>query len=179
MADERETPPGSGEPPAGTPPPPPYAPYPGSYPPPPAFNAYPMPPGPYGGGNAPRNGLGIAALAVGVVALLLVWSVVFGLAAGICAVVLGFLALGRYNKGEATNKGVAISGIALGAIAMVLSLVFVGIWMYFGQRWFDEIGGNELMHCIEQAGDDPAAQQLCQEEFERHVEDSFGVTPTR
>ncbi|MGV0812696.1 DUF4190 domain-containing protein [Mycolicibacterium boenickei] len=181
MTDERANPPGSDEPPSPGPPPPPpypYAPppgtYPGAYPPPPPYGGYPMQPGPRG----PANGLGIAALIVAVIGLVLVWSVVGGLMFGITAVILGFLARGRVQRGEATNGGVAMSGIVLGAIACVLSLVFVGIWLYFGQRWFDDVGGGDYVQCMQQAGDDPTAQQQCEDEFERRVEDSFGVTPT-
>ncbi|KLI08080.1 hypothetical protein ACT17_09765 [Mycolicibacterium conceptionense] len=182
MTDERSTPPGSDDEPqqAGAPPPPtyPYGPppgaYPGPYPPAPPYGAYPMQPAP----RAPANGLGIAALVIAILALLLTWSVIGGVIFGVTAVILGFLAHGRYRRGEATNGGVAVTGIALGAVACVLSLVFIGIWVYFGQRWFDEVGGREYMHCLQQAGDDTAAQQRCENEFERRVEDSFGVTPT-
>ncbi|WP_454790133.1 DUF4190 domain-containing protein [Mycolicibacterium lutetiense] len=182
MTDERSNPPGSEEPqPTGPPPPPayPYGPppgaYPGAYPPAPQpYGGYPMQPSPRG----PANGLGVAALILAIVALLLTWSVIGGLVFGIVALVLGFLAHGRYRRGEATNGGVAVTGIALGAIACVLSLVFIGIWVYFGQRWFDDIGGRDYVHCLQQAGDDTAAQQRCEKEFERRVEDSFGVTPT-
>lgn len=128
--------------------------------------------------RGPANGLGIAALVVAIIALLLTWSVIGGLIFGVTAVVLGFLAHGRSRRGEATNGGVAVSGIVLGAIACVLSLVFVGIWVHFGKQWFDDIGGPDYVHCLERAGDDTVAQQQCEQEFERRVEDSFGVTPT-
>ncbi|OCB07626.1 DUF4190 domain-containing protein [Mycobacterium vulneris] len=182
MTDERSNPPGSDEPqPAGPPPPPayPYGPPSGAYP-----GAYPPPPPPYGGypmqpaARAPANGLGVAALVLAIFGLLLVWSVIGGLMFGITAVILGVLARGRCRRGEATNSGVAVSGIALGIIACVLSLVFVVIWTYFGARWFDDVGGRDYMTCLQQAGDDTAAQQRCEREFERRVEDSFGVTPT-
>lgn len=128
--------------------------------------------------RGPANGLGIAALVVAIIALLLTWSVIGGLIFGVTAVILGFLAHGRSRRGEATNGGVAVSGIVLGAIACVLSLVFVGIWVHFGKQWFDDIGGPDYVHCLERSGDDTVAQQQCEQEFERRVEDSFGVTPT-
>ncbi|WP_135454522.1 DUF4190 domain-containing protein [Mycobacterium sp. DL99] len=183
MTDERPNPPGSDEPqPTGPPPPPayPYGPAPGTYP-----GAYPPAPPPYGGypmqpvvPRSPANGLGIAALVIAIFALLLTWSVIGGLIFGATALILGFLAHGRYRRGEATNGGVAVAGITLGAIACVLSLVFVAIWVHFGARWFNDVGGPDYMHCLQQAGDDTAAQQRCEKEFERRVEDSFGVTPT-
>lgn len=180
MTDERANPTGSDEPqPTGPPSPPayPYGPPPGAYPlaPPPPYGGYPMQPGP---AHAPRNGLGIAALIVAVIGLVLVWSVVGGLIFGVTAVILGFVAHGRARRGEATNGGVAISGAVLGIIACVLSLVFAGIWAYWGVRWFDDVGGNDYVHCLQQAGDDQAAQQRCEDEFQRRVEDSFDVEPT-
>ncbi|MDF3336042.1 DUF4190 domain-containing protein [Mycobacterium sp. 134] len=182
MTDERSNPPGSDEPqPAGPPPPPayPYGPPPGAYP-----GAYPPAPPPYGGypmqpiQRGPANGLGIAALVIAIFALLLTWSVIGGLIFGVTAVILGFLGQGRSRRGEATNGGVAVSGIVLGAIACVLSLVFIGIWVHFGERWFNDVGGHDYVECLQRAGDDTAAQQQCEQEFERRVEDSFGVTPT-
>ncbi|WP_029107690.1 DUF4190 domain-containing protein [Mycobacterium sp. URHD0025] len=182
MTDERSNPPGSDEPQPGGPPPPPaypYGPPPGAYP-----GAYPSAPPPYGGypmqpaPRSPANGLGTAALVLAIFGLLLTWSVIGGLIFGVTALILGFLAHGRCRRGEATNSGVAVTGIALGAIACVLSLVFIGIWVYYGKQWFDDVGGSDYVHCLQQAGDDPAAQQRCENEFERRVEDSFGVTPT-
>ncbi len=138
---------------------------------------YPGPPGPPGPPAGPRNGLGVAALVVAVFGLLLIWSVIGGLAFGITAVILGFLAHGRARRGEATNGGVAISGMVLGAIACVLSLVFVGIWVYFGQRWFNDVGGPDYVQCLQQAGNDRVEQQRCEDAFQRRIEDTFGVKP--
>ncbi|OBF41307.1 DUF4190 domain-containing protein [Mycolicibacterium peregrinum] len=179
MTDERSNPSGSEEPQPTGPPPPsgyPYGPPPGAYPGPypPPYGGYPMQPSPRG----PANGLGLAALILAIFALLLTWTVIGGLIFGIVALILGFLGRGRSQRGEATNGGVATAGVALGAIACVVSLVFVGIWVYFGQRWFDDVGGRDYVHCMQRAGDDTVAQQRCEKEFERRIEDSFGDTPT-
>lgn len=63
-------------------------------------------------------GLAIAALVVGVAAFLTGWIPVWGLIAGIAAVLLGIFAL---VKGQ--SKGMAIPGLILGAIAALTSLV--------------------------------------------------------
>ena len=87
-------------PPAG----PGYPPYQGAYP-----GAYPPPPMPYGdpylGAPAPkRNGLGTAALVMGILAVFPgTCTVIFGIVLGIVAVILGFLARGRVTRGEADN----------------------------------------------------------------------------
>lgn len=161
-------------------PPYPYGAHPGGYPPPPPYGGYPPPyPGAMGQPSAgPKNGLGIAALVTAIIGLVLVWSVIGGLALGVAAVVLGFVGRGRVKRGEATNGGVATSGIALGAVAIVLSLVFVAIWVSLGQRLFNEFGGSEYMSCMQDAGSDHAAQQQCEDTFRQRLEGEFGVTST-
>jgi hypothetical protein len=123
--------------------------------------------------------MGIAALVAAIVGLVLVWSIVGGLVAGVLAIVLGFLGHGRAKRGEATNGGVAITGIVLGGIAVVLSLAFIAIWVSLGVRWFEDLGGREYLTCMENAGNDKAAQERCRIQFEQRVEDEFGTTSTR
>jgi hypothetical protein len=71
------------------------------------------------------NGIGIAALVVGIVAFLSGWVAVWGLLVGITAVVLGIIAL----KKSKTNKGFGIAGIVLGGVAALTSVVFTIIWV--------------------------------------------------
>jgi hypothetical protein len=128
--------------------------------------------------GAPRNGLAVAALVFAIIGLVLVWSVIGGLTLGAVAVVLGFVARGRFKRGEATNGGVATTGIALGCVAIVLSVLFIAIWVNLGARWFNELGGREYLNCMQDAGNDQAAQQVCEDNFRKRLENEFGVTPT-
>ena len=165
--------------------PPPY----GSYPPPPpdgrgypqpAHGGYPAPPPvqvPPGSVRA-ANGLGIAALVIGIIGLVLVWSVVGGIVLGILAVIIGVLARSHCKRGQADNIGVATSGIVLGILAVLVSLVFIWIWVSLGQRWYDEYGGREYMDCMQRAGSDRLAQQQCEDALRNRLEDGLGVTPT-
>ncbi|MGW6569872.1 DUF4190 domain-containing protein [Streptomyces sp. NPDC054975] len=76
----------------------------------------------------PRNGLGVAALVLGIVGLLFgLFPLTFWLGAilGILALIFGIIGHGRARKGEATNKGAALSGIILGALALVASIAWV------------------------------------------------------
>lgn len=162
-----------------TPPPPPqpppapgrYGPYPGSYPPPP-------PPQPYAGYSppptGPKNGFGIAALVVAIVALL---SVVFGVVLGVVAIIFGFLGWGRAKRGEATNGGMAVAGIVLGFVSIIEAIAVIAL-MVWG---FDRAGGTDYLDCVSRAGNDQAALEQCANEFQRRVEDQFSVTiePTR
>jgi Septum formation len=76
--------------------------------------------------QAPRNGLGIAALIVGLIGVLAGLVPALFWAAGITAViglVLGFVGYSRAQRGEATNPTTALGAIITGAIAMILSVV--------------------------------------------------------
>jgi hypothetical protein len=154
------------------PPPPQYAAYPGSYPPPPPqpYAGYAPPP------TGPKNGLGIAALVIAIVALVFCWTVVGGIILGLCAAIIGFLARGRVKRGEATNGGVAIAGIVLGFLAVIVSLVFIPIWIGV----FDQVGGTDYVDCLSNAGSDEQAIQKCANQFRDRVENQFSVsiTPT-
>jgi hypothetical protein len=125
-----------------------------------------------------QNGLGVAALVIGIIGLVLVWSVVGGIVLGILAVIIGVLARGRCKRGEADNIGVATSGIVLGILAVLVSVVFIWIWVSVGQRWYDEYGGREYMDCMQRAGSDRVAQQECEDAFRNRLEGGLGVTPT-
>lgn len=144
-----------------------YGPYPGSYPPPPQ--------GPYGGyypmQSAPKNGLGIASLVVAIVGLL---SVFGGILLGVVAVILGVIGRGRAKRGEATNGGVAMAGIVLGVLSIVVSIVAIALTVVFAR----EVGAGDLFDCLQRAGNDTRAQQQCEEQFQRNIEDQFSVTVT-
>ena len=75
----------------------------------------------------PRNGLGVAALALGVASLVAAFSFVLfplGLLGGLVAVILGVIALSRRITGGATNPGQAWAGTICGILALVIGIVF-------------------------------------------------------
>ena len=188
MTEQPESPDPSGLGPA-TPPPAGPPPYPYAYPPAPGPQpgyqgaypgSYPPPPMPYGDyyPGAPvtlRNGLGVTALVLALIALLASCSVAGGLVFGIAAVILGILGRGRVKRGEANNGGVALTGIVLGALAVVISLAFIAF--YAGV--FNNYGGRELMDCVQQAGNDNDKVQVCMDEFQQRLEQQTGSTPGR
>lgn len=75
-------------------------------------------PGPATGGQ-PSNGLAIAALVVGIIALITGWVVFFGFIVGAAAIVLGVIAL----KKSPAMKGMSIAGIIMGGIGALWNLV--------------------------------------------------------
>ncbi|WP_175407155.1 DUF4190 domain-containing protein [Streptomyces sp. TRM64462] len=73
-----------------------------------------------------RNGLGIAALVLGIIGTVSGLIPLFFWLAGILgliALILGLVGRGRAKRGEATNKGVALTGTLLGLAALILSVV--------------------------------------------------------
>jgi hypothetical protein len=165
-----------------TPPPPPqgypnpYAagPYPGGYP-----GGYPpAPPQPYAGyappPAAPRNGLGVTALIIAIVALLSSFSVVGGIVLGIIAVIIGFAGRSRAKRGEANNGGVALAGVILGFLSIIIGLAFIALWVGV----FKEVGATDYIDCLQKAGQDQSAVQQCADEFKQSVENKFSVTLT-
>ena len=75
----------------------------------------------------PRNGLGVAALVLGVASLVAAFSFVLfplGLLGGLVAVILGAVALSRRRIGGATNPGQTWAGIICGILALAIGIVF-------------------------------------------------------
>ncbi|WP_371484068.1 DUF4190 domain-containing protein [Kitasatospora sp. NBC_00315] len=96
------------------------APLPGGGPGVPYWPQYPMPmPMPQ-----PRNGLGIAALVLGIVGAVLGLTVIlFWLSwlPALLAVILGAIGLAQVRKGRATNRAMALAGVILGVTGLLVS----------------------------------------------------------
>jgi hypothetical protein len=128
--------------PYGAPPPPPYQ--------PPATYQQPTEPPPYGWGGqqpegaygqppaaypqqygypvAPRNeGMGVAAMVTGIVALVLACAYGIGLLASPVALVLGKVSMNRIKRsqGQVGGRGFALTGFILGIIGTVLLVLWV------------------------------------------------------
>ena len=79
--------------------------------------------GAYGGQpSSPRNGLGIASLVLGILAVLGFFFVVPALL-GIVAIILGVVAGGKARRGEAGGEGLAKTGMILGIAGVALSIL--------------------------------------------------------
>ncbi|GAB2933212.1 hypothetical protein GCM10027047_32050 [Rhodococcus aerolatus] len=110
---------------------------------------------------SPRNGLGVAALVLGILAILTSFTVIGGVLLGLLAVVLGFVGRGRAKKGQATNGGVALAGIITGLVGLVLGILLVVV----GVSLFNSSGGSDFISCVNDAGGDQAKVQQCTDEF--------------
>lgn len=101
---------------------------------------------PYGSPMGPpagrRNGFGVAAMILGILAVLGSIVVFPGLVLGVLAIVFGLLGRGRTRRKEADNGGQALTGVICGAVAVVLSAgLLVGVILVLqsdsGKRWRD------------------------------------------
>ncbi len=117
------------------------------------------------GGQPPpqtSNGVGIAALVVGIVALLISWIPFLGLLLAIVALVLGIIGIRKASRGQATNKGMAITGVVTGGLALLIGAFFtIGTIALFSSEEFQNI-----FECTQQA-QTVEEQQACQEQFEQ------------
>jgi len=98
--------------PAGPPPPPPPG-----MPPQPQVVYVQQPP-------AASNGLATAALVVGIIGVVLFFTVWLGVILGVLAVVFGAVGRSRASRG-APNKGLATAGLVLGVVSILASILFL------------------------------------------------------
>lgn len=108
-----------------------------------------------------RNGLGTAALVLGILSIPGAFIVVGGVLLGLLAIIFGAIGRSRAKRGEATNGGTALAGIITGAVGLVLAIAFVAI----GVSFLNSGSGKKLRDCLAQANGDRAATQLCQDQF--------------
>lgn len=164
-SDQPQYPTQPGQPPgqySGPPPGPPPGQYPGQQ------------PGQYPAAGYPaarrRNGMGTAALVLGVVALVLVLLLLFspiGAFLGLLAVLFGILGIMRANRGEADNRGQAVAGLVTGAVALLVGVFFtisIGVWFSTHVNDFNRFG-----QCIEDAAG-PDDREQCGRELARELE---------
>ncbi len=136
-------------------------------PPPPPYGA-PAPP-PYGAPvpTGAKNGLGVTALVLGILAIVFCWTAVGGLIFGGLAVVFGIIGRRRSGRREATNGGVALAGGIVGGIGLVLGAGFLFLWISL----FNSAAFQRFLDCTRAATNDRVATDQCNRDFAR---DYFG-----
>ena len=112
-------------------------------------------------GTAMRNGPGTAALALGIIAVVLSWTVIGGIVLGILAVVFGFVGRGRVKRGEADNRRGANAGIITGIVAIILA----GGLIALGVSVLNSPAGKNLQACLKNAHGDKAAISQCNTQY--------------
>jgi membrane-bound ClpP family serine protease len=135
----------------------------------------PGPPAPAGYGSYPparprRNGMGTAALVLGILGLVLVVLIFFaplGAVLGLLAVAFGVVGIIRANRGEADNRGQAVAGLVTGAAALVIGLFLaIGIGTFFAANVNDF---RQFGRCMDDARGD-AAREACARQLSRDLE---------
>lgn len=96
----------------------------------PAMSSAPYEPPQAGWGQpaepGPANGMGTAALVLGISGLVTSWIPLVGFlgwVACVLAIVFGAIGIARAGSGRATNKGAATAGLVLGIVGMVVGVV--------------------------------------------------------
>ncbi|WLQ36580.1 hypothetical protein P8A18_25535 [Streptomyces castrisilvae] len=101
---------------------------------------YPGYPG-YGqtwGGPQPANGMGVAALVLGIIATAAFCMLGLGIILGVLALIFGLIGRGRVRDGVADNGGVALAGVILGSVGIVVSAAFLGLTIWAANTDDDE-----------------------------------------
>jgi hypothetical protein len=124
------------------------------------------------GGGQPAttgtNGIAIAAMVIGIIALLISWIPILGALAGILALVLGFVGRSKARREPATGgNGPAITGIVTGILATLISIVATIAIFAFGSTFLGSFETYE--ECLEQGG----TEEECEQELERDILDRF------
>ena len=91
----------------------------------------PPPPPPAPPAAQQSNGMAVASLVLGIVSLILFFSVVPPFILGGLAVLFGILGLSKAEQG-APNKGMAIAGLVCGAVGIVAAIAFIALVLTAG-----------------------------------------------
>jgi uncharacterized membrane protein len=116
-------------------------------------------------GTRPRNGFGVAALVLGLLALVLFWTIVGGIIFGILALIFGLLGRARAKRGEATNGGLSVAGMVLGILGLLLAIGLVALFASL----MNSPAGQTYQQCLQQSDGDPAKLQQCFSELGNQV----------
>jgi amino acid transporter len=165
------------EPPAQEPPAPPTGPPPGSSPygtPPPGYGpppaqGYGAPPGyaPGGYGAPARNGMGTAALVLGILSLLGTLTVIGGFVLGLLALIFGIIGRKRAQRGEATNGGAALAGAIMGGIALAITILLIAVGATFFAHHKSDI--QRYRDCLANA-QTAQDRQTCADQFQQDLQ---------
>lgn len=100
--------------------------------------------------DSPRNGLGIAALVLGVVGVLL-GVIVIGIVPSILSVIFGAIGVRRVKRGVASNRRQAWAGLILGLIGFAFGVL---VLVFLANRYQDcehkgyDRGSAAFDHCV-------------------------------
>jgi hypothetical protein len=114
-----------------------------------------------GDSSTATDGVAVAALIVGILAILVSWIPVLGAIGGIVALVLGLVGRSRIKKRGARGNGMAVTGIATGAVAIAINIAILAFFVIAGGDFFDEV--STYVECVEETGDEEECQRRLNE----------------
>ncbi|MCH1866091.1 DUF4190 domain-containing protein [Nocardioides sp. CFH 31398] len=120
------------------------------------------------------KGMAVTALILGVLALLLCWTVIGGVLLGLPALILGLIASSRAKKGKAGGRGLAITGWVTGLLGLVLAIALTVLAGTFLARIVDSDAAQRYEQCVSDAGGQQQQVDECERQLERDLEDTFG-----
>ena len=85
----------------------------------------PMPGAPGMAIASASNGFAVAALVLGILSLVMFFTIWLPFLLGVLAIVFGALGITRANRIGGKQKGLAIAGLVCGAVGMVLAILFI------------------------------------------------------
>ncbi|MFF4533989.1 DUF4190 domain-containing protein [Streptomyces sp. NPDC001407] len=99
--------------------------------------SYGYPTAPYGPGwqqpvPSAGNGLGVAALVLGIIGTVLSPTVFLGVILGILAIIFGGIGRSKVSNGEADNGGQSLAGLILGGVGLLASVLMLIFYINVG-----------------------------------------------
>jgi Domain of unknown function (DUF4190) len=75
--------------------------------------------------STPSNGFAVASLVLGIVSLVLFFTIWLPFLLGTLAIVFGALGISKANKPGGRQKGLAIAGLVCGVVGIVIAVLFI------------------------------------------------------
>ncbi|GGV68371.1 hypothetical protein GCM10010277_77590 [Streptomyces longisporoflavus] len=117
-------------------------------------------------GMRPGNGMAIAALVLGILAILLFWTVIGGALLGLLAVIFGIIGARKARGGRAPHGVMSIIGAVLGGLGLIASGVIIAI----GASILNSDEYKNFDDCIKHA-DTKSERDACAKDFDRELND--------
>ena len=112
------------------------------------------------------NGLAIAALVLGILAVILFWTVIGGALLGLLALILGIIGARKARGGRAPHGKMSIVGAVLGGLGLAASVVIIAI----GASILNSDEFKDFDDCVRHA-DTQSERDACADDFNKDVND--------
>ncbi|KOV25466.1 DUF4190 domain-containing protein [Streptomyces caelestis] len=116
-------------------------------------------------GTRRGNGPAIAALVLGILSVVLFWTVVGGVVLGILALVLGIVGARTARGGRAPHGTMSIVGAVLGALGTIASVVIIAI----GASILNSDEFKDFNDCVRHA-DTQSERDACAKDFDEDID---------